>query len=25
MAEQRLKNMKSGKGPIIKHAKAPGS
>ena len=25
MAEQRLKNSKSGKGPIIKHAKAPGS
>ncbi|HEY2397267.1 MAG TPA: hypothetical protein VGH81_15000 [Rudaea sp.] len=25
MAESRLKNMKSGKGPIIKHAKSSGS
>jgi len=25
MADSRLKNMKSGKGPIIKHAKTPGS
>lgn len=25
MAEQRLKNTKSGKGPVIKHAKTPAS